>query len=350
MAAPTPELRSCVITSTRPSPAPRAAAAVPSRDASSTTKIRSTNGGTPAIVVATSASSSYAGTTTATVLPSSTNERLPEERGDHAEDEPEERRDDDRVAPAARRRLHRGCAGEDLRPLDLLRLDQELLRLQLVVEHATDLDGEHRPPNGVSRRRAADRVELLLVVGDALLQRADLEVRVRSKAVDDDAGEGVRGGGGAPARRRLHRDPHERGPGRANGGAAGTGRDRLCRDMAAQVARAHPGPRCGILDRRLGARNRRSRRRVRLRALQEDAPDGAVGRAEVDRRARLPHFLAAERDHVADERAGDQPEQGQPPVRDERAPVSAEIDFLLGAGIGVARAQGAATLTEAHSH
>src|SRR3954469_11888297 len=351
IAAPTPELRSCVITSTRASPAPRAAAAVPSRDASSTTKILSTNGGTPAIVVGTSASSSYAGTTTATVLPSSTNERLPEERGDHAEDEPEKRRDDDGVAPAARRRLHRRRAGEHLRPLDLLRLDQELLRLQLVVEHVTDLHGQHGPPHRVTGRRpAADRVELLLVVGDALLQRADLEVRVRSKAVDDDAREGVRGRGGAPARGRLHRYPHERVPGRANRGAAGSGRDRLRRDMSAEVAWAHPGPRCGILDRRLGARDRRRRRRIGLRALQEDAPDRAVGGAEVDRRARLPHFLPAERDHVADERAGDQPEQGQPPVRDERAPVSAEIDFLLGAGIGVARAQGAATLTEAHSH
>src|SRR5207247_7233 len=51
MAAPTPELRSCVTTSTRGSPAARAAAAVPSRDASSTTKIRSTKSGTPWMVV-----------------------------------------------------------------------------------------------------------------------------------------------------------------------------------------------------------------------------------------------------------------------------------------------------------
>src|SRR4051795_9235756 len=132
IAAPTPALRSCVSTSTRASPAARAAAAVPSRDASSTTMIRSTNGGTPLIAVATSVSSSYAGTTTATVLSASTNERLPKERGDQTEHEPEERRNDHRVAPAASCRLHRGGAGEHLRPLDLLRLDQQLLRLQLV--------------------------------------------------------------------------------------------------------------------------------------------------------------------------------------------------------------------------
>src|SRR5262245_895191 len=207
MAAPTPALRSCVITSTRPSSAARAAAAVPSRDASSTTKIRSTNAGTPAMVVATSASSSYAGTTTATVLPSSTKQRLPEERDDQADHEPEKRRDDDGVALAARRRLDRGRAREHLRPLDLLRLDQQLLRLQLVVEHVADLHGEHRLPDGVTgRRRAADRVDLRLIFGDPLLQRLDLLVGVRRETVDDAAPGGVRGGGGAAAFRGLHRD------------------------------------------------------------------------------------------------------------------------------------------------
>src|SRR3954447_2091247 len=351
IAAPTPALRSCVITSTRASPTVRAAAAVPSREASSTTMMRSTNGGTPAIVVATSASSSYAGTTTATVLASSTSERLPGERGDQAEHEAEERGDDDGVAPAACRRLHGGGAREHLGPFDLLRLNEELLRLELVVGQLAGLDREHGAPERVSRRAGPlDRGDLRAVVRDPLLERVDLAVREGGEPLDDDQGERVGRGLGASARRRLHRDPHERVAGRAHDGRARAGGDRLRRDMPAQVAGAHTGPRGGALDRGFRARDRAGCGRVRLRSLQEDAADGAVRGAEIDGRARLPDLLPAERDDVADEGACDQAEDGQPPARDDGAPVPAEIDFLLGAGVGVARAQGAATLTEAHSH
>ena len=48
------------------------------------------------------------------------------------------------------------------------------------------------------------------------------------------------------------------------------------------------------------------------------------------RRARPPDLGAPERDEIADQRADEQPDKGKPPVRDDRAPVAAEIDFLLG--------------------
>src|SRR6185437_966549 len=67
-------------------------------------------------------------------------------------------------------------------------------------------------------------------------------------------------------------------------------------------------------------------------------------------RARVPDLLAADRDEVADHRADHEAREGQPPVRHEGAPVAAEVDFLLGLGIEVPRAQRAATLAEAHSH
>src|SRR5205085_11375068 len=86
------------------------------------------------------------------------------------------------------------------------------------------------------------------------------------------------------------------------------------------------------------------------RPLEEDTAHRAVRRAEVHSRARLPDLLAAQRDQIADERADDQSQERQPPVRDDRAPVAPEIDLLLGVGVRRACTQGAATLTEAHSH
>ena len=67
-------------------------------------------------------------------------------------------------------------------PLDLLRLDQQLLRLQLVVEHVPDLHGEHGFPERIAGgRRAPDRIDLRLVVVDPLLQARDLAVRIRGE-------------------------------------------------------------------------------------------------------------------------------------------------------------------------
>src|SRR5206468_1031349 len=89
---------------------------------------------------------------------------------------------------------------------------------------------------------------------------------------------------------------------------------------------------------------------VCLRPLEQRAAGNTVGRTEVDRRARIPHLLAAERDEVADQRADEEPDEQEPPARGDRTPVPAEVDLLLGLEVGDPRGQGAATLTEAHSH
>src|SRR5580765_630734 len=120
--------------------------------------------------------------------------------------------------------------------------------------------------------------------------------------------------------------------------------------MPPQVAGPHAGLRRGALNGVLRADDRAHRRRVRLRALERDAADDAVRRADEDRRARPPDLGASEGDEIADQGADEQPDERKPPVRDDRAPVTAEIDFLLGFPVHVRRAQGAATLTEAHSH
>src|SRR5207249_2735291 len=100
----------------------------------------------------------------------------------------------------------------------------------------------------------------------------------------------------------------------------------------------------------LGAGDRARGRRVGLGALEQRAADDAVRGAQIDGRARIPDLLAAERDEVPDQRADQQAGEQQPPPRDDRTPVAAEVDLLLGLEIRLPRAQGAATLTEAHSH
>src|SRR5258708_2735979 len=63
MAAPTPRLRACTTTSTRASPDARAASAVPSELASSTTTIPSTQAGIPSTTRPMRGASCHAGTT-----------------------------------------------------------------------------------------------------------------------------------------------------------------------------------------------------------------------------------------------------------------------------------------------
>src|SRR5512134_1852670 len=113
------------MTSTRSS-ASRARSPVSSVDASSTTKIRSTNSGMPRIVVATSVSSWYAGITTATVFPPNMSSggacarSRPEQRHQRREDEAEERTDDRRSPRVAGVDLRGDGGRHDPRPLDLL--------------------------------------------------------------------------------------------------------------------------------------------------------------------------------------------------------------------------------------
>src|SRR5438132_12462159 len=206
IAAPTPRLRSCSSNATRGSPTARAAATVPSREASSTTRIRSTKSGIERIVSAISFSSSCAGTTTATRCPSSPPprlgavadgppDRLPEERGEDPEQEPEQGRDDHRVTAALRRGLgrHRECLL--LPELDLLR-HRKLLRRG--GELIGDLGALDRDDQLVRRGEPAlpelivDRLERLRVGGDLLLPARDQRVRVGRSARDDDLRERVR--------------------------------------------------------------------------------------------------------------------------------------------------------------
>ena len=116
---------------------------MPSRDASSTTRIRSTNSGIPAIVVAISRSSSWAGTTTATRFPSTIalggagaarEERIREQRRRAAEQQPDQAADERAVAAAPRRRLDRGGGLDHLRLLDVLGERELLLDVGLQVE------------------------------------------------------------------------------------------------------------------------------------------------------------------------------------------------------------------------
>src|SRR5207237_5024008 len=102
----------------------------------------------------------------------------------------------------------------------------------------------------------------------------------------------------------------------------------------------------------LGLRDRPDARGVRLLRLEGRVAGIAVGRAEIDRRARLPDLRAAERDQVADDRAGDEPRDGKPPADDDRTRVTTEVDLLLGLEVGLAdaRTHEAATLFAAHSH
>src|SRR6185503_5870745 len=142
IAAPTPWFFSWLKTSTRGSAA-AARAAVSSVDASSTTRIRSTNGGIPATVGPTSSCSFRAGTTTATVFPSSmaslraaapAGDRIPEEREREADEQADEAAHDDGALRALRRDA-RGLRGRNLlAALDVLRERQECLGVGPVVD------------------------------------------------------------------------------------------------------------------------------------------------------------------------------------------------------------------------
>src|ERR1051325_10409017 len=169
IAAPTPRLRSCSISTTRGSPMPRTAPTVSSPDLSSTTITRSTKSGIERMVSAISFSSSCAGTTTATRCPSSTlprlrraaddpHDRLPEERGEDPEQEADQRGHDHSVAAALGGRLRRGCERLLTSLLDFLRHRELLLRGGELVGDLSALDRDDQ----LVRPRQATRLELIV--------------------------------------------------------------------------------------------------------------------------------------------------------------------------------------------
>jgi hypothetical protein len=59
--------------------------------------------------------------------------------------------------------------------------------------------------------------------------------------------------------------------------------------------------------------------------------------AEVERRLGPVDVAAAERERVAADDAGEESEDGEPPARGDGVPVAAELDFLLGVDVELAR-------------
>src|SRR3990170_4056972 len=263
MAAPTPWLPWCRISSTRGSDS-RTRPAVPSVEPSSTTRMRSTKAGIRAIVDATSFSSLYAGTTTATVFPSSIGlgtaahrappgNGLPRERERDAGDEADDRADEHRGPAAAGRDLRRGGSRHDLPPLDFLRERERELGLGLLLQElpALLLDAVEQADQDEALRRGQARarlepgavpvdgglggIELLLLRLEELRELVDLDVGVPRGAVDDDLGEQVRRLGALPAPGPADRDLDE--------GRLPQLRDRpghrLARDAVAEKVRRH---------------------------------------------------------------------------------------------------------------
>src|SRR5262249_39818033 len=256
MAAPTPPFCSRRSTSTRGSPTSSAAAAVPSRDASSTMKMRSTNSGMPRSVSPTSCSSSNAGTTTATRLPSSISPRsqaarsaarrsrrpapprgarVDGERGDGSQDQADQRTDEERGAARAGCRLARARGLDDPARLDVLGQVQELLGLadRLLERRPPRIRGrDHRvqvggheqalveregagaDDRGLLRLSGADArvglVELRLLRRHLRLEELDLLGHVHRDPVGDAVGECIRGQLDLPPARPLHGDLDER--------------------------------------------------------------------------------------------------------------------------------------------
>src|SRR6478672_10504672 len=150
MAAPTPLFAGWTSTSTRGSSTDRARSAVSSVEASSTTKMRSTNPGIPCRVAAIKPSSLCAGTTTATLFPSSmrrwygarrlggTRTAVVDDRHDRPENQPDQRTDEQRAAARMRRCLHGPGRNDDLRALDLRRERKLLLQCLLLRDQIAE--------------------------------------------------------------------------------------------------------------------------------------------------------------------------------------------------------------------
>src|SRR5918994_331225 len=203
MAAPTPPFRSRETSSTRGSPEARTTVAVPSLDASSTTRMRSTNSGMPASVVPTSPSSSWAGMTTATRFPSTIGlrgaaareERIGEQRGRRAEQKPEQRADEGGVTPARRGGLDRNGRLDDPALLDTLGQREELPSLQelrlhrpapLLVEadRRVDIGRQEQPLREREILVGEDGLELSVRPVDTLVDLLELLVQRRDPVAE----------------------------------------------------------------------------------------------------------------------------------------------------------------------
>src|ERR671914_1985595 len=133
------------------------------------------------------------------VLPAALH-RVPGQGRRETDQQAEEGSDDDRVPPAARGRFHACGTREQLRPLDLLGLDEQLVRLQLVLEYLSQLHAEHGLRGRVRGTRGllANRADLYLISFDAVLQALDLSVCERRETIDDDGRQRVGGNLRAP--------------------------------------------------------------------------------------------------------------------------------------------------------
>ena len=171
--------------------------------------------GMPASVVAISCSSSYAGhddrdascrraSTRAPVRAAIGSQRS---AAKSADDQPDQAGDDHRVARAAGGRLRGHAAVEHAGKLDLLRLGEELPRLEpVLLERSAPLfhrQEQRAEGQALGRGRAVqlgtdlirlliDRVELLLVGGDLLPESVDLQLRVAARDGGDLGGDRIR--------------------------------------------------------------------------------------------------------------------------------------------------------------
>src|SRR5919201_558398 len=217
--------------------------------------------------------------------------------------------------------------------------------------------GAGRPPRPAALRLRPCRVDRGLAVRDPLLESGDLLVRERREPEHDLVGEGVRSDAGTMCSRRAHGDRNERICSRLRGAnRRRSRRDALRRDRPAQSACGHAGGVCSLVDRRLRMDDRAGGRRIRLWSLQERAADDAVRLPEIYGGARLPHLRAAEGDQIADDRAGNEPGDQQPPACDNGVRIAGEVYLLFRIEVGIAErprgrgGQRAATLLTAHSH
>ena len=289
--------------------------------------------------------------------------RVGDDRRDGAENQPDQRADEQRGAARVRRRLHRARRHDDLRALDLLGEPELLLQRLLLRDQVAEprlrvvlLADDHELlerievpgrllRRGDHREALVDRGDLRGHVVERRLEGADLQTDVgRRRPADDDRCERVRRGrrGRRPRAGDRQRDQRRR----ARGARAGGRADLRDRDMPAQRRRPHVGAIRRLRLRVGGADDQRDRARVRAEAVDEHAA-GRGRLPERDQRRRLVVRPAAKGVEDADDRADDEPGDGQPPQRDDRTAPAGEVDLALFVACGAHRL---VTLSEAHCH
>src|SRR5215203_4069844 len=235
--------------------------------------------------------------------------RVGDDRRDRAEDEADQRPDEDRVAAGARGGRHCDSGPDHLRALDVLRQRELLLRGRLEPEQlpaaclrVVELRRDHEP---VERRERLvverpleqaherdERVELVLVALERLLEGRDLRPDVRPRRLaDDDPCEVVRGARHRARLRPLDGDGDQR---HRRPRGAGSDTDLCRRDLAAQRPDSRVAPRGRVLERRLAADDLVDRARVRSKAVDRCAAAGRERLPQGEERLRLVVRAAAE--------------------------------------------------------